>query len=61
MVLSSEARRVRLTLNTRFPPTQVFSKSAGDGFHHGLVGMDVLSQAREVRIDFDSMTLELLP
>jgi hypothetical protein len=42
-------------------PAQVFFKPVGDDFHHGLLGMDVLSQAREVRIDFVSMTLELLP
>ena len=48
-------------LNTALRPAQVFSKPVGDDFHHGLIGMDLLSQAREVRIDFVSMTLELLP
>jgi predicted aspartyl protease len=39
----------------------VFSKPVGDDFHHGLLGMDLLSQAREVRIDFRSMALQLDP
>ena len=39
----------------------VFSKPVGDDRFHGLLGMDVLSQATEVRIDFRSMTLTLLP
>ncbi len=46
-------------LDTTLRPAQVFSKPAGDEFHHGLLGMDVLSQAREVRVDFGSMKLEL--
>jgi hypothetical protein len=48
-------------LHTTIRPAQVFAKPVGDGFHHGLLGMDVLSQAREVSIDFRSMMLELLP
>jgi Aspartyl protease len=48
-------------LNTTLRPAQVFSKPVGDDFHHGLLGMDMLSQAREVSIDFRSMMLELLP
>lgn len=48
-------------LNTRLGPAQVFSKPVGDDFHHGLLGMDVLSQAGEVSIDFRSMMLKLLP
>lgn len=39
----------------------VFAKPVGDVFHHGLLGMDLLSQAREARVDFRSMTLQLLP
>ena len=39
----------------------VFSRPVGDDRFHGLLGMDVLSQATEVRIDFRSMTLTLLP
>jgi hypothetical protein len=37
----------------------VFSRPVGDDRFHGLLGMDVLSQATEVRIDFRSMTLTL--
>jgi len=48
-------------LDTILQPASVFSKPVGDDFHHGLLGMDVLSQAREVRIDFQSMTLQLRP
>jgi hypothetical protein len=48
-------------LNTTLRPAEVFFKPVGDDFHHGLLGMDVLSQAREVRIDFVSMRLDLLP
>jgi hypothetical protein len=48
-------------LHTTIRPAQVFAKPVGDDFHHGLLGMDVLSQAREVSIDFRSMMLELLP
>ena len=40
---------------------QVFSKPIGDDYHHCLLGLDVLSQAREVRIDFRSMSLQLVP
>jgi predicted aspartyl protease len=48
-------------LDTMLRPASVFSKPVGDEFHHGLLGMDVFSQAREVRIDFRSMTFELRP
>jgi hypothetical protein len=48
-------------LDTKLRPAEIFSPPVGDRFHHGLLGMDVLSQAREVRIDFRSMTLSLLP
>lgn len=48
-------------LNTALRHAQVFSKPVGDDFNHGLIGMDLLSQAREVRMDFVSMTIELLP
>lgn len=40
------------------PP--ILSKPVGDDFHHGLLGMDALSQAREVRINFQAMTVQLL-
>jgi hypothetical protein len=39
--------------------TNVFSKPVGDSRHHGLLGMDVLSQADNVTINFQSMTLTL--
>lgn len=48
-------------LDTSLRSVAVFRKPVGDDFHHGLLGMDVLSQAREVRIDFQSMTLRLVP
>jgi predicted aspartyl protease len=46
---------------TTLRPAPVFAEPVGDDFHHGLLGMDLLSRAREVRIDFRSMTLQLLP
>jgi Aspartyl protease len=42
-------------------PARVFPKPVGNDFRYGHLGMDVLSQAREVRINFEAMTLELLP
>jgi hypothetical protein len=48
-------------LETMLQPAKVFSKPVGDDFHYGLLGLDVLTQAREVQIDFRSMTLKLLP
>jgi hypothetical protein len=48
-------------LETILQPAKVFSKPVGDDFHYGLLGLDVLTQAREVQIDFRSMTLKLLP
>jgi hypothetical protein len=48
-------------LETILQPAKVFSKPVGDDFHHGLLGLDVLTQAREVQIDFRSMTLKLSP
>jgi hypothetical protein len=48
-------------LKTTLRPAQVFSKPVGDDFHHGLLGMDVLSQAGEIQTDFSAMTVRLLP
>jgi hypothetical protein len=48
-------------LATTLRPAPVFSKPVGDDFHHGLLGMDVFSQARDVRIDFRSMIFQLRP
>jgi tetratricopeptide (TPR) repeat protein len=42
-------------------PARVYSKPVGDEFHYGHLGMDVLSQAGEVHLDFASMTFDLLP
>lgn len=42
-------------------PARVYSKPVGNEFHYGHLGMDVLSQAREVRLDFSSMNIDLLP
>lgn len=48
-------------LSTTLQPAPIFSKPVGDDFHHCLLGLDVLSQAKEVRMDFRSMMLQLLP
>lgn len=48
-------------MNVVLPHPAVFSKPVGDDFHDGLLGMDVYLQAKNVRIDFRSMTLKLLP
>jgi hypothetical protein len=46
-------------LETRLRPARIYAKPTGDETHHGLLGMDVLSQAREVRIDLSQMRLDL--
>jgi hypothetical protein len=56
-----ELRLVVGGLDTVLKPAQVFSRPVGDDSLYGLLGMDVLSQAREVRVDFRSMTILLLP
>ena len=48
-------------LEATLRPARVYSKPVGNEFHYGHLGMDVLSQAREVRLDFASMTFDLLP
>jgi predicted aspartyl protease len=40
-------------------PAQLFSRPVGTEFQHGNIGMSVLSQANEVRIDFRAMSLTL--
>ena len=45
--------------DTKLAEGRIFSRPVGDGRFHGLLGMDVLSQAAEVTIDFRSMTLTL--
>lgn len=48
-------------MNVVLPHPAVFSKPVGDDLHDGLLGMDVLGQAKNVRIDFRWMTLKLFP
>jgi hypothetical protein len=48
-------------VDTSLRPTQVHPEPIGDDPHHGLLGMDMLSNAREVRIDPITMKLDLLP
>jgi hypothetical protein len=45
--------------DTTLPEGKLFTRPVGDDRFHGLLGMDVLSQATEVTIDFRSMTLTL--
>ena len=45
--------------DTKLAEGRIFSRPVGDDRFHGLLGMDVLSQAAEVTIDFRSMTLTL--
>jgi tetratricopeptide (TPR) repeat protein len=47
-------------LETVLKPAQVFSKPVGNDSRYGLLGMDLLTQSREVRVDFRSMTFQLL-
>jgi hypothetical protein len=48
-------------LDATLRPARVYSKPVGNEFHYGHLGMDVLSQAREVSLDFASMTFALRP
>ena len=43
--------------STTLKPADVFLKPIGDEFHHGNVGMEVLSRASAVTIDFRAMRL----
>jgi hypothetical protein len=47
--------------DTVLKPAFIFSKPVGNDSQYGLFGMDLLSQAREVKVDFRSMTILLLP
>ena len=47
--------------DTVLKPAEVFSKPVGNDSRYGLLGMDILSQAREVKVDFRSMTVQLFP
>jgi predicted aspartyl protease len=46
-------------LEVTLRPANVFSRPVGNEHHHGLLGMDLLDQAREVTIDFRSMSVGL--
>ncbi len=52
---------LRLGFEATLRPARAYSKPVDDEFLYGHLGMDVLSQAREVRLDFASMTFDLLP
>lgn len=45
--------------DTNLGEGKLFSRPVGDDRFHGLLGMDILSQAADVTIDFRSMTLTL--
>jgi hypothetical protein len=47
--------------DTVLKPAQVFSKPVGNDSRYGLLGMDLLTQARAVKVDFRSMTVSLFP
>ncbi|MGD1106864.1 MAG: aspartyl protease family protein [Terracidiphilus sp.] len=47
--------------DTVLKPAEVFSKPVGNDSRYGLLGMDLLAQARKVKVDFRSMTVRLLP
>jgi len=54
--------RLRLGgIETVLPEAHLFARPVGDDHFHGLLGMDLLSQAGAVRIDFSSMNLTLSP
>jgi hypothetical protein len=38
-------------------PANIFWRPAGNDLQHGILGVDVLSQAAEVMMDFQSMSL----
>ena len=46
-------------LDTHLRPANIFARPVGDDRRHGNLGMDVLSQARDATIDFQSMVLTL--
>jgi tetratricopeptide (TPR) repeat protein len=47
--------------DTVLKPAEVFSKPVGNDSRYGLLGMDLLTQARKVKVDFRSMMVQLLP
>jgi hypothetical protein len=44
---------------TTLRPANVFSKPVGNEYQHGLLGLDLLTQAHSVSVDFRSMSLAL--
>ena len=46
-------------LDTVLQPANIFSTPVGNDIQHGDLGMDLLSQAADVTIDFQSMSLTL--
>ena len=46
-------------LETALRPANIFSKPVGNDLQHGNLGLDVLTQANEVSIDFRSMSIAL--
>lgn len=60
MVLPELALRIG-GFDALLKPANVFSRPVGDDRWHGNLGMDVLSQAEQVIIDFRSMSVTLKP
>jgi len=46
-------------LDVALRPANIFSPPVGNDLQHGLLGMDLLSQARRVTVDFEAMRLTL--
>ncbi len=59
MVILPELRLRVGGLETILRPANVFTSPVGNEYQHGLLGMDLLSQAAEVSIDFQSMAVWL--
>jgi hypothetical protein len=49
----------RCDIRTVLRVANIFSKPVGNDLHHGNLGMDLLSQASDLTIDFESMSLTL--
>jgi hypothetical protein len=45
--------------DTLLKPAHVFGKPVGNDYYYGLLGMDLMIQAREATIDFSAMRVEL--
>jgi hypothetical protein len=59
VTLIPDVRLIAGGMETVLPEAHLFAKPVGDDQFHGLLGMDVLSQAGTVQIDFKKMTLVL--